>query len=92
MDTVYNDETSGPFIQTFKFVNAGVLSALYQESKTALSMKQGVDLLEEFLGKEIFCKYVHILLTDREVSSLLLMALKQVLTRPDGPRSFIAIR
>jgi len=27
MDTVYNDETSGPFIQTFQFVNAGVLFA-----------------------------------------------------------------
>jgi IS30 family transposase len=39
--------------------------AVYQESKTALSMKQGVDLLEKALGKEIFNKYVHVLLTDR---------------------------
>ena len=65
MDTVYNDETNGPFIQTFKFVSAGVLFAVYQETKTALSMKQGVDLLEQILGKEIFYKYVHVLLTDR---------------------------
>ena len=65
MDTVYNDETNGPFIQTFKFVNAGVLFALYHESKTALSMKEGVDLLEDILGKEIFRKYVRVLLTDR---------------------------
>jgi IS30 family transposase len=65
MDTVYNDETNGPFIQTFKFVNAGVMFAVYQESKTTLSMKQGVDLLEKALGKEIFNKYVHVLLTDR---------------------------
>ena len=65
MDTVYNDETNGPFIQTFKFVNAGVLFAIYQESKTALSMKHGVDLLESILGKELFRKYVHVLLTDR---------------------------
>ena len=50
MDTVYNDETNGPFIQNFKFVNAGVLFAIYQESKTALSMKQGIDLLEKILG------------------------------------------
>ena len=28
-------------------------------------MKEGVDLLEEILGKEIFRKYVHVLLTDR---------------------------
>lgn len=65
MDTVYNDETNGPFIQTFKFVSAGVLFAIFQESKTALSMKQGVDLLETILGKELFRKYVHVLLTDR---------------------------
>lgn len=65
MDTVYNDETNGPFIQTFKFVNAGLLFAVYQESKNALSMKQGVDLLETILGKDLFRKYVHVLLTDR---------------------------
>ena len=65
MDTVYNDETSGPFIQTFKFVNAGVLFAVYQETKTAQAMKDGVDLLESVLGTELFRKYVHVLLTDR---------------------------
>ena len=65
MDTVYNDETNGPFIQTFKFICAGLLFAIYHERKTALSMKEGVDLLEEILGKEIFRKYVHVLLTDR---------------------------
>lgn len=65
MDTVYNDETNGPFIQTFKFVNAGVLFALLHDFKTADSMKHGVDLLESVLGTELFRKYVHILLTDR---------------------------
>ena len=65
MDTVYNDETNGPFLQTFKFICAGILFAIYHERKTALSMKEGVDLLEEILGKEIFRKYVHVLLTDR---------------------------
>lgn len=65
MDTVYNDETGGPFIQTFKFVNAGVLFGIYHENKTAQSMKEGVDLLESVLGTELFRKYVHILLTDR---------------------------
>lgn len=65
MDTVYNDETNGPFIQTFKFVNAGLLFAVYQETKTAQSMKEGVDLLEAALGTELFRKYVHVLLTDR---------------------------
>ena len=65
MDTVYNDETNGPFIQTFKFVNAGILFGIYHETKTAQSMKEGVDLLESVLGTELFRKYVHILLTDR---------------------------
>ena len=65
MDTVYNNESSGPFIQTFKFVNTGLLFGIYQESKTALSMKNGVDLLESILGTALFRKYAHILLTDR---------------------------
>lgn len=65
MDTVYNDETNGPFIQTFKFVNAGILFGIFHENKTALAMKEGVDLLEAVLGTVLFRKYVHILLTDR---------------------------
>lgn len=65
MDTVYNDESNGPFIQTFKFVRAGTLFAIYHEEKTAEAMKNGVDLLESILGKDVFRKYVHILLTDR---------------------------
>ncbi len=65
MDTVYNDESNGPFIQTFKFLSAGLIFAILHNSKTAESMKQGVDLLETILGVEVFRKYVHILLTDR---------------------------
>ena len=65
MDTVYNDEPNGPFIQTFKFVNAGVLFAVIHDDKTSESMKHGVDLLESILGTEVFRKYVHVLLTDR---------------------------
>lgn len=65
MDTVYNDETNGPFIQTFKFLSAGILFAVYHESKTARSMADGVHLLESILGPEIFRKYVHVLITDR---------------------------
>lgn len=65
MDTVYNDGTNGPFLQTFKFVPAGLLFAIIHDSKTSESMKKGVDLLESILGTELFRKYVHILLTDR---------------------------
>lgn len=65
MDTVYNNETTGPFIQTFKFVNAGIIFGILHDNKNALSMKEGVDLLEKILGTDVFRKYVHILLTDR---------------------------
>ena len=65
MDTVYNDITNGPFVQTFKLLPTGLLLALYHESKTALSMKNGVDKLESILGTELFRKHIHVLLTDR---------------------------
>ena len=65
MDTVYNDVSSGPFIQTFKFLSSGLLFALYHEQNTASEMNNGVDLLERILGRDIFRKYVHVLLTDR---------------------------
>lgn len=64
MDTVYNHE-SGPFIQTFKFLSCGLLFAVLHDSKTALSMTEGVNLLESLLGRALFRKYVHVLLTDR---------------------------
>ncbi len=65
MDTVYNDESRGPFIQTFKFVRAGFLFALLHEEKTASAMLSGVCLLEGILGSRLFHKYAHVLLTDR---------------------------
>ena len=65
MDTVYNDGSNGPFIQTFRFMRGMVLFALYHDEKTAQEMKEGVDLLERILGREVFRKYVNVLLTDR---------------------------
>lgn len=65
MDTVYNDGTNGPFIQTYKLVCAGLLFGLIHDEKTAQEMKNGVDLLEALLGTNVFRKYVHVLLTDR---------------------------
>ena len=65
MDTVYNDVTNGPFIQTFKFVKPGILLCIYHEEKTARSMCAGVDMLEKILGQNVFRKYVEVLLTDR---------------------------
>ena len=65
MDTVYNDVTNGPFVQTFKFLKYGFLFAVYHESKTGEDMVHGVDVLEKILGSDLFRREVHILLTDR---------------------------
>lgn len=65
MDTVYNNETTGPFLQTFKFLDAGILFAILHPSKTAQDMLNGVNLLETILGPDVFRKYVHVLVTDR---------------------------
>lgn len=71
MDTVYNDVTNGPFIQTFKFIPASLMIAFFHTEKTAASMSSGVDVLEKVLGSELFRKYVYVLLTDRGQCSLL---------------------
>lgn len=65
MDTVYNDVSNGPYIQTFRFLCCKVLVSIYHEEKTAASMVAGLNTLESVLGKEVFRKYVHVLLTDR---------------------------
>lgn len=65
MDTVYNDVSDGPYIQTYKFVSGGFLFALLHDEKTASVMTEGVNQLETILGANVFRKYVHVLLTDR---------------------------
>lgn len=65
MDTVYNDISNGPFIQTFKFMKYDFFFCLYKEEKTSLSMYDGILLIEKILGKELFEKEVNVLLTDR---------------------------
>lgn len=65
MDTVYNNVTSGPFLQTFKFVKAGFLFAIDSDFRAAQDMTQGVNLLYQILGTEVFQKYCSVMLTDR---------------------------
>jgi len=83
MDTVYNDETNGPFIQTFKFVNVGILFALLHSEKNAATMKNGIDTLEAILGKDIFAKYAEVCLTDRGPE---FSAAEAIETSSDGSR------
>ena len=65
MDTVYNDVSNGPFIQTFKFVSFPFFFALFHQTKTMADMVAGVDTLESILGRDLFNKHVEVLLTDR---------------------------
>lgn len=65
MDTVYNDVTNGPFIQTFKFIRYSMTFALYRDEKTSAQMVDGINILESILGKELFRQEVEVLLTDR---------------------------
>ncbi len=54
MDTIYNDIVSGPFIQTIKFLEFGLLIGIYHSEKTAEAMVEGVQILEKALGLDIF--------------------------------------
>lgn len=83
MDTVYNDETNGPFIQTFKLMSSKFLFAIFHESKTASDMLKGIDILEETLGSELFERHCHIILTDRGTE---FTAADAAELRPDGSR------
>ena len=65
IDTVYNNISTGPFMQTFKFKAYSFMVILYHESKTAQDMYEGILLLESILGEELFNTEVELLLTDR---------------------------
>lgn len=65
MDTVYNDGSGGPFIQTFKFIGLGLLFAVFHEGKTAQDMVDGLDWLDALLGPSLFNTLAEVLLTDR---------------------------
>ena len=83
MDTVYNDPTNGPFIQTFKFLRYDLLLCLYHETKTSLNMLAGINLLDEILGHDLFNKEVEVLKTDRGTE---FTCANQAEIRPDGTR------
>lgn len=65
MDTVYNDGSAGPYMQTFKFLSYSFMFIIYHEEKTEQEMVEGVDLLENILGKKLFSEEVAIIKTDR---------------------------
>lgn len=65
MDTVYNDVTNGPFIQTFTIRGTEFLFAILHKYRDVKSMAQGFNLLDDMLGHNIINKYCPIILTDR---------------------------
>lgn len=65
MDTVYNDVSNGPFMQTFMFVSYGLMVAVYHKTKTAESMVNGVRYLKGLLGDVYFKSIFQVVLTDR---------------------------
>lgn len=65
MDTVYNDVSNGPFIQTFQFVKYNFMIGIYHDTKTAQDMLEGLRTLHDALGEETFKKFAEVILTDR---------------------------
>lgn len=65
MDTVYNDVTNGPFIQTFKFIGLGLLFALFHDTRTGQDMVNGVELLDSIPGASLFNTFAEVIVTDR---------------------------
>lgn len=75
MDTVYNDVSNGPFIQTFTIRGTEFLFAVLHKYRDSKCMALGLDLLDDQLGHNIFNKYFGVILTDRgsEFSSPLIL-------------------
>ena len=64
MDTVYNHQ-SGPYIQTFIFENTSFMIGILHKSKTADSMSNALNILQDKLYDEEYQKLFTLLLTDR---------------------------
>ena len=64
MDTVYNSP-SGPYLQTFMLTNVPFMFGFIHAEKTAQSMADRVNWLQERLGAELFSKLLSLILTDR---------------------------
>ena len=83
MDTVYNDGSNGPFLQTFKFMKYDFLFCVYHQQKTSQDMLEGILLLESILGEQMFNEEVMVLKTDRGSEFILA---EQAEIRNDGTR------
>lgn len=64
MDTIYNNGSSGPFIQTFIFQNTGLMIGKLQHLKNSESMSSTLNEFQEILGDD-YSKLFSLILTDR---------------------------
>lgn len=64
MDTVYNNQ-SGPYIQTFIFENTSFMIGILHSNKTADSMSESLNKLQERLTSKEYSSLFSLLLTDR---------------------------
>lgn len=65
MDTVYNNESTGPFVQTFYICSINIMIGIYHNTKTAEDMLEGLKYVYDLLGNDLFTKYFAILRPDR---------------------------
>jgi IS30 family transposase len=65
MDTVYNDISNGPFIQTFFIVKLKIFISLYHNHLSAQSMLNGIRYIKVCLGDILFNKLFGVIITDR---------------------------
>lgn len=64
MDTVYNNQ-NGPYIQTFIFENTGFMIGILHQEKTAASMSDALNKLQDKLTSEEYEKLFSLILSDR---------------------------
>ena len=64
MDTVYNDVSNRPLMQTFQFVDYHFMTGIYHQAKTSQEMLEGVQQFHSAIGEEDFNKLFEVILTD----------------------------
>lgn len=65
MDTVYNDVSNGPFIQTFMICGFRLMFGVLHFEKTAADMAEGLESVKKKLGDSLFKRFFSVILTDR---------------------------
>lgn len=64
MDTIYNNQ-NGPYIQTFIFENTGFMIGILHQEKTANSMAEALNNIQDKLTAEEYEKLFSLILSDR---------------------------